>query len=302
MAKKKKVLRPGIGAKATVLARYVHPKGCLGVDSSTRISVELKGQERRKVSKPNQAVFIFTTTTATNNSSDDLYAVQSHFTITKEGPEEGVFDPAEIGEEPKQKAFQEEGKWAKSKAKRLLYDDIMNGTVPLEAKDANGKTTMPLFTIYMLHEEYSKWEYKKFSARLSSIRKSIKDNNKRAKYDRSIFEKYVTKHGFVSFYSHYGYIQWPGSDAQQQLQADIQEKKHKTMGPMALWSSNPIYYDDFPLAVFRDKIYQEERTAKYIHTVKVRRGIDLRDQEDIDAEENAILMASIVNHINTSSG
>jgi hypothetical protein len=42
-------------------------------------------------------------------------------------------------------------KWKKSRAKQLLYNAIKEGRVPLEAKDSNNKSTMPLKDIYNLH-------------------------------------------------------------------------------------------------------------------------------------------------------
>jgi len=45
-------------------------------------------------------------------------------------------------------------KWKKSKAKRLLYKDILDGRVPLEAKTVDGRSTMSLKSIYNLRPEF----------------------------------------------------------------------------------------------------------------------------------------------------
>jgi hypothetical protein len=53
-------------------------------------------------------------------------------------------------------AFKEpEVKWKKSKARRLLYKDIVEGEVPLDATDADGHSTMQLSEIYLMHTEYA---------------------------------------------------------------------------------------------------------------------------------------------------
>jgi hypothetical protein len=39
---------------------------------------------------------------------------------------------------------------------------------------------------------------------------------------------------------------------------------------MEFWLTRPEYYDEFPLPVFRDKMRQEKRSTKYIHTLNVR--------------------------------
>jgi hypothetical protein len=52
-----------------------------------------------------------------------------------------------------------ENKWARSEAKRLLYNDICEGRVPGEAKDGEGKSTMELKDIYALRPEFALYLY-----------------------------------------------------------------------------------------------------------------------------------------------
>jgi hypothetical protein len=159
-------------------------------------------------------------------------------------------------------------KWKKSKARRLLYKDIVEGEVPPDATDADGRSTMQLSDIYLMHEEFAEYDYEKFSSRLSSLRKIIKDADNRAQADQEAFENFKNNHP-VSLYSHKGYIQWQGSEAQELLLQDMEEKLHETLGKKELYGSRREYYEEFSLSVFRDKIYQEQRTAKYIHTCVV---------------------------------
>jgi hypothetical protein len=99
----------------------------------------------------------------------------------------------------------------KSRAKQLLYNDIKEGRVPLEAKDSSNKSTMPLKDIYNLHPtEFSKYHYSKFSSRVSSLRKTTKECNGRAVLDQEAFDNFIARHP-VSLYSHKGYIQWQGA-------------------------------------------------------------------------------------------
>jgi hypothetical protein len=159
--------------------------------------------------------------------------------------------------------------WKKSEAKRLLYKDIMDGEVPLEAKDAVGISTMPLHEIYIERAEYSLYSYEKFSSRLSSLRKTIKEANMRAKDDEEAFKNYKENHP-PSEFSHNGCSQWQGSEAQELLLDDMEAGLVQQLGKKELWGSRPEYYETFPLPVFRDKIYQEIRTAKYIYTCQVK--------------------------------
>lgn len=91
-------------------------------------------------------------------------------------------------------------KWKKSKAKQLLYTDLKEGLVPLEAKDENGKSTMKLSDIYGMHPEYADYHYDKFSSRLSSLRKTVKDRIERQRLDQEAFENYRANHAVKKFH------------------------------------------------------------------------------------------------------
>ena len=183
---------------------------------------------------------------------------------TTAGRKEGEKKKKADSEEPKEPKIT----WKKSEAKRLLYKDIMDGDVPLEAKYNLGLSTMPLRDIYIMHPQYALYCYDKFSSRLSSLRKTIKDANARAKDDEEAFQKYKQNHP-PSEVCHNGCIQWQGSEARELLLEDMEEL-HITLGKEELWGKRPEYFEYFPLKVFRDKIYQEIRTAKYIYACQVK--------------------------------
>ena len=161
--------------------------------------------------------------------------------------------------------------WAKSKARSLLYDDLVAGLVPLESKDETGRKTTPsLRDIYDMHAEFALYHYSKFSSRLSSLRSIVKERKSRAEIDQQLFEAFISNHP-ASANSHKGYIQWQGSEAQKLARQDIAEDRHKTpMGKKGLYNSRAEYYENFPLKVFRDKLNQEIKTAKYLYTLKAK--------------------------------
>ena len=161
-------------------------------------------------------------------------------------------------------------KWEKSKAKQLLYKDILEGRVPRNATTADGKSTMPLKSIYELRPEFQEYLYSKFSSRLSSLRKTIKDRSYRANLDQEAFDNYKANNPVPAAFSHKGYIQWQGSEAQALCREDIEHGLHKSMSRMELFGSRSEYYKNFPLKEFRDKVRQEIRTAKYLHTLAVK--------------------------------
>ena len=86
--------------------------------------------------------------------------------------------------------------------------------------------------------------------------------------DQEAFELFVQNNPIL-YYSHKGYIQWQGSDQQRLLKKDIEDVivEQFESRKQDLWLSRPEYHV-FPLRVFRDKIKQEIRTAKYLYTLK----------------------------------
>ena len=157
--------------------------------------------------------------------------------------------------------------WSKSKAQALLYKDIRAGMVPLDPPRAGGD--MALSDVYALWPEFCEYNYLKFSSRLGLLRTIIKDANNHAEADQEAFENFKANHP-TSLFSHKGYIQWQGSEAQERLLEDIEAGFHESMSKKELWESRPEYYANFPLDAFRDKVYQEVRTAKYLHTLKIK--------------------------------
>ena len=93
--------------------------------------------------------------------------------------------------------------WEKSKAKKILYNNIINGNVPLESKFEDNTSTMKLQDIYLMRPEYAQYDYKKFSSRLSSLWKTISANQERAEDDQDAFELFVQNNP-ISYYSHKG--------------------------------------------------------------------------------------------------
>ena len=182
---------------------------------------------------------------------------------TKEKKKQPKTKEKEKEKEPKEPKI----KWKKSKARALLYQDIRDGSVPIDNPRAGGG--MALKEVYALRIEFQEYNYSKFSARLASLRKVIADADNRAEADQAAFENFKANHP-VSLFSYKGYIQWQGSEAQESLLEDMEAGLHQSMGKKALWEHRNEYYENFPLNAFRDFVYQEVRTSKYLHTLKVK--------------------------------
>jgi hypothetical protein len=255
--------RAGGGAKAKILTRMIYPRRNLK-DKKDQSIVILIGEEEKIINKKNQQCYTF----VVEGDDETCYAIKQFVHVFEEGDKSKLFDPNLPGPEEKSKETEKKlPKWRKSKAKTLLYEFLVDGTVPME-DDPN----MQLEDIYCLDLEFEKYDFRKFKVRLDRLRAKIKENDSRAEEDLVAFRTYKKNHK-PSMFSHKGYCQWQGSTAQEHLWDDLDAYlKDLSKKPKDLWASRKEYRDEFPLCAFRDKIKQEIRTDKYLKTRKARDG------------------------------
>ena len=194
----------------------------------------------------------------------ECHAVASHFKVLEEGRKEDLFDDPGPEEEERDADNVKKTKWRNSKAKRLLYHCLLDGTVPMEGG------TMNIEDVYLLYPDFALYSFDKFEGRLERLRKKIKELDSRAEADLAAFNIYKANHKSALF-SHKGYIQWQGSTAQELLWDDLDDYMNDPeRKPKDLWLSRAEYCDEFPLDAFRDKIKQEIKTEKYLATLWAR--------------------------------
>ena len=276
-------LRAGKGAKATILTKMIRPNNVAIPHEKHRSTIIIT--DRIEENGKHRFLFHFDGADETQLLNGSIRYV----TIVSEGEPSLFFDVIESNNNNTtnnnsnnnnttnsngKKFVEPKISWAKSRARKLLYTDVKQEKIPLDAK-VNGQRTTNNNDVYLMHEEYLMWDYKKFSGRLAGVRKIIKRKNTRADEDRAAFDKFVENNP-VSYFSHKGYIQWQGSESQRLLKKDIRDgtingytKEKYKYHKMQFWLSRQEYYDEFPLHVFRSKIRQEIRTKKYLHTLKV---------------------------------
>lgn len=150
-------------------------------------------------------------------------------------------------------------KWARSRAKDNIVKALFDGSITADT---------PLDEVYEI-EEVGNYKRSKLEARFKSIVDTVAKSTSRRNKDKAAFDDFASR-SVPSLVSHLGYIQWQGSDAQACLLEDIANNKHEGISKKELWLSNPEYFQNFPLDVFRDKFWQEIRTKKYSHTLKVK--------------------------------
>ena len=162
------------------------------------------------------------------------------------------------------KGFKEATKWRNSSAFKLLQRDLCQGRVPVHKTEDNDWES-----VYLMHPEYALYDHEKFKERRESLREAARKDLCRADDDEAAYNAFVKSHP-VSYFSHKGYEQWQGSDAQQSLWEDMEANKHLTMRKRDLYGSRREYYEHFPLETFRDNLRQEIKTKKWKYTLQVK--------------------------------
>ncbi|KAG7342240.1 hypothetical protein IV203_007332 [Nitzschia inconspicua] len=258
MARMKYKPRAGEGAKASILTKMIYPKRAVNDPKEASVIVVLISEEEKSVNRRQQQCYTFY---IEGDTSNICYAIKRYVHVTEEGDPSKLFDPSLPGPHQQIIGAAEKEKWRKSKAKRLLYEFLMDGIVPMEDDG-----TMSLEDIYAIDPEFSKFDFDKFKGRLNRIRFNIMELDIRANDDLEAFQNFKSNHK-PSLFSHKGYIQWQGSTAQELLWDDLDEYlKDPNSKPKDLWLKRKEYHDEFPLDAFRDKIKQEIRTEKYLRT------------------------------------
>jgi hypothetical protein len=151
-----------------------------------------------------------------------------------------------------------EASWLHSEAKNLLLKDLRSGDIPLDS------TSMTPQDVFLQRPEFADFgDYDKFPGRLSRARKYVVEHNSRAASDSAAFAHDSKIYPRPAF-NHRGEPRWPGSVAEKLLCQDMDEGKHNRMTPKALHESRNEFHEKYPLAVFRQHIYQETKRRKFL--------------------------------------
>ena len=142
--------------------------------------------------------------------------------------------------------------WKSCQAKRILAQDIIDGTV---------KEDTPWTEVFHSRPEYEATEERLFKGRLDRLRKAVGSAEHRATRDKQALEHDRKIHP-IQTHDHRGEPRWEGSAAQSWLQIDVRAGLHRSMAPKLFHASRTAYLE-FSLEVFRGHIHQEERTQKY---------------------------------------
>jgi hypothetical protein len=97
---------------------------------------------------------------------------------------------------------------------------------------------------------------------LNNLRNKIKKKKARLTFDMYALERNRKSHPKPAK-NHRGKPRWEGSQAKRLLTRDIDNGKHETLMPQALYNTQKEY-KDYPLTMFQKHIYQELKRRKFV--------------------------------------
>lgn len=254
MSGKPPKLRPGKGAKATIITRLIKPKPPLpGGDpkSKHRSDIVVLGHfndEKGRLC----FTFRYADAEADDSETANMYAIRRFVKIVEEGPPEDLFDGEQIS-------------WEESHARKLLYCDLSDGTVPLEGGDTD--------EIYAMRPDYAKYDKSMFPERLESLRDIVRKAKKRKHDDKKAFEAFKTNpKNQVSHQTYAGLPQWKSSKSRRCALIDLKNGVLESMGFKEMYKLHPETMEEFPFEYWKERVKQEIGTAKYLHTLKINNG------------------------------
>ena len=148
--------------------------------------------------------------------------------------------------------------WHKSKAKELLTHDLLNRRFPMEPTIDDTEQIFQSRPEYKLYEKYFKENLKKLRAAISKRKMYAAIDNEALTHDRRIHPK--------ATHNVNGRPRWEGSDGERLLKEAIDQGIVDKPGfkPKSLYESRDEWCKVFTLKEFRDHIYQEQRTRKFL--------------------------------------
>lgn len=254
MSNNKQKARPGIGAKGSILTRFIKPKQFVN-DKEHRSKIVVEG---RFADEKGAEYYEFRFLDEQDSTAPLVYGASRMVRIEEEGNHTMIFTGV-----ARKRVVEKNPSipWAKSKARQILYDDIASKIVTAE---------MDAQQVFLMHTEYKEYGWENFAARLKSLLKIVTQAESKAEEDLKAYLAFKKYNSDIPTRTHKGCEQWQGSSVQTLVRVDISNNVHEDIGWRNMWMSRPDYttaYTNFDL--FRDKCKQEIRTAKYYHTLKV---------------------------------
>lgn len=172
-------------------------------------------------------------------------------------------------------------------AKPILLKYYLNGTITDAMKPQD---------VWAMQPEFVAVKYENFRNNFANMKRKIRENRERADIDEAGFLHDLAIYPLARDCQGY----WDGSDAQELLRLDIENKRHEQMKPELLWITRP-QYQQFPLPKFRGHIHQELRSKRetiyWIVKKKKKKQVEemMRQGKKINDEDMDFLYDPVLN-------
>jgi hypothetical protein len=173
-------------------------------------------------------------------------------------------------------------KWGKSEAKKLLKQDIIDGTV----KDQDDPRD-----VYYTRPEFQKYEFDNFKTNLKNLKEAIYGNYERMASDCEYYGHDLALLKEIRKDDPPLQTPWHKSEAKALLEQDIEDGKHlalhengKKVTPKDLYMTRAAYRE-FSLRVFRDHIYQTAIRKQKQEMRFARKKRRMKAPQDVPADE-----------------
>ena len=158
--------------------------------------------------------------------------------------------------------------WPKSEAQKIVLDDLESGFLPIEDDLITAEVA---WMHYVELPEFVTVAFDQFKARLIGHRAQVKKKKDHINrqmnaltIDRQLHPtSQVDRKGRQVFYL---------SDAARFLEQDIQNEAHKEYGVEGLYYTREEYFTEWDLALFKDRVRQEEGKQKFFYFLEYKRA------------------------------
>jgi ribosomal protein S21 len=149
--------------------------------------------------------------------------------------------------------------WRNSQAKMIIMSDLEDGWLPMDDTKVSAEDA---WKVYANLPEFHGICFKQFKERLADHRRAVEQKNMESIQEEDAFQHDCLLHPRDETHDRRGKLIFDRSPAKDLLRQDIKDGAYPRLSPMQLWNTRPEY-KLFELKVFKERIYQEIRLAKF---------------------------------------
>ena len=184
--------------------------------------------------------------------------------------------------------------WRRSEAKEYILEELMKGDswidCLVELDEAHNIPWSQTAKVIQREEPlFRQYDSTHFQSNLLRLVETVREDKGRGQWDQDALNKEKLKYPVNAVLIQQGYPRWNISSAKKMLEEDIKAKKYVGVLPRDLRVTRQEYID-FPLRIFRDRLYAEVRKqtgdAFWVH----RRNKSMR-KKSVEVDELAVTTA-----------